>query len=324
MAASAKNGSATLASSIARISALGSPLPSGCQASLGQHGQREHGRGDGAGMDEELGARHTRARSAVGVRIAREQRGLVEREHSDQTAERRRTTAGCAWRRSAGPGRSGTPTRTSSRRTAARPEGIATRSAARSAAISRGAGSATAVGSDSGSMDLPVRARHDACRAPRSARTPAGPSLGPPDGLRSPSARCAKLAARCAWAASPASLRVSGLLRAPYPAARGARFQIALLEERMSLQLGDVAPDFEADSTEGRINFHDWIGKRWACSSPIPRTTRRSARPNSASVAAQARVREAQREGDRPVASTRSSRPPEVGRRTSRRRRARR
>ena len=32
----------------------------------------------------------------------------------------------------------------------------------------------------------------------------------------------------------------------------------------MSLQLGDTAPDFEADTTEGRIRFHDWIGDSWA------------------------------------------------------------
>ena len=32
----------------------------------------------------------------------------------------------------------------------------------------------------------------------------------------------------------------------------------------MSLQIGDTAPDFEADSTEGRIRFHDWIGNSWA------------------------------------------------------------
>jgi thioredoxin-dependent peroxiredoxin len=32
----------------------------------------------------------------------------------------------------------------------------------------------------------------------------------------------------------------------------------------MGLQIGDTAPDFEADTTEGRISFHDWIGDAWA------------------------------------------------------------
>jgi alkyl hydroperoxide reductase subunit AhpC len=32
----------------------------------------------------------------------------------------------------------------------------------------------------------------------------------------------------------------------------------------MALQINDVAPDFEADTTEGRIRFHDWIGNSWA------------------------------------------------------------
>jgi len=31
----------------------------------------------------------------------------------------------------------------------------------------------------------------------------------------------------------------------------------------MTLQIGDTAPDFEADTTEGHIHFHDWIGNSW-------------------------------------------------------------
>jgi len=32
----------------------------------------------------------------------------------------------------------------------------------------------------------------------------------------------------------------------------------------MSLRINDTAPDFTADTTEGSINFHDWIGDGWA------------------------------------------------------------
>jgi alkyl hydroperoxide reductase subunit AhpC len=37
------------------------------------------------------------------------------------------------------------------------------------------------------------------------------------------------------------------------------------------MQLGDTAPDFEADTTEGRIRFHDWIGDSWAVLFSHPR-----------------------------------------------------
>jgi alkyl hydroperoxide reductase subunit AhpC len=32
----------------------------------------------------------------------------------------------------------------------------------------------------------------------------------------------------------------------------------------MALHIGDTAPDFEAETTEGHIRFHDWIGDQWS------------------------------------------------------------
>ncbi|HWT93913.1 MAG TPA: peroxiredoxin [Solirubrobacteraceae bacterium] len=39
----------------------------------------------------------------------------------------------------------------------------------------------------------------------------------------------------------------------------------------MALTIGDTAPDFEVDTTEGRIKFHDWIGDGWAVLFSHPR-----------------------------------------------------
>ncbi len=39
----------------------------------------------------------------------------------------------------------------------------------------------------------------------------------------------------------------------------------------MALQLGDTAPDFEAETTEGTIRFHDWVGDSWAVLFSHPR-----------------------------------------------------
>jgi alkyl hydroperoxide reductase subunit AhpC len=34
-------------------------------------------------------------------------------------------------------------------------------------------------------------------------------------------------------------------------------------EERMTIQLGQIAPDFDQDSSRGRVRFHEWLGNSW-------------------------------------------------------------
>src|SRR5262245_18489957 len=68
----------------------------------------------------------------------------------------------------------------------------------------------------------------------------------------------------------PAIVSATARTRASIPAVdatRRPRYASRLLlqqgREPMAIQIGDIAPDFEADTTEGHVKFHEWIGDRW-------------------------------------------------------------
>src|SRR5712691_7668133 len=56
---------------------------------------------------------------------------------------------------------------------------------------------------------------------------------------------------------------ISARQTAPYTVTHYRSFADHSKEVAMSLQLGDLAPDCEAETTEGRIRFHEWMGSSW-------------------------------------------------------------
>ena len=53
------------------------------------------------------------------------------------------------------------------------------------------------------------------------------------------------------------------------------------LEKQGFIRIGDHVPDFTAETSTGPINFHEFIGNSWSCSSPIRQTSRLYVQPSS-------------------------------------------
>ena len=58
-----------------------------------------------------------------------------------------------------------------------------------------------------------------------------------------------------------AAAAVEGVVRGPH-GGKVAR-ATAFAQDRIGPQMGDIAPDFETDTTQGHVRFHDWIGDSW-------------------------------------------------------------
>ncbi len=80
----------------------------------------------------------------------------------------------------------------------------------------------------------------------------------------------------------------------------------------MALTINDNAPDFEANTTEGPIRFHEWLGNSWGVLFSHPKRFHPGlhdrTRPHGG---AEAGIREARRQGDRPFGRSRGK-PQEV------------
>src|SRR6516162_3895787 len=76
-----------------------------------------------------------------------------------------------------------------------------------------------------------------------------------PASLAAPTYRLSVKRAINAWNA----IEIGDLLHTQQPGNRQYERRTA-----MTLQIGDTAPDFEAETTEGLLRFHDWIGDSWA------------------------------------------------------------